>query len=258
MAGTVGVTFSIGASLNRTVASSFGTVSSRVRGLKADLTSLEKQSNAASKLSNAQAKLATAQQRYADAPSSQLRLAVRTATREYKGAKDAARQYGISLENAGRAQDVLSQQIDRTQAALTRQQTLMNNQAKRREIQGQVLGTVATAMALTAPVKLAIDYESTFADLKKVANFTSAEMEKQVQQDIFAASQRTGISAGGMTAIAASAAESGVANDAQGNLDPAKLKQFLNDAAEMAVAYGISAEEAGERLAIFQSRMDLI
>lgn len=255
MAGTVGVNFSIGAALSRTVASAFGTVQSRVKGLRSDLKGLETQSKAAARLSAAQSRLETARARYASTPTTQMRAALRTAVREFGNAHRAAREYGISVENAGRSQERFAQRIQRTQAALSRQQRLQANQAKRGELQGQVLGTIGAAMTVAAPIKLAIDYESTFADLKKVANFASAEQEKQVQQDIFAASRRSGISANGMTAIAASAAESGAVNDAQGNLDPAKLKQFLNDAAEMAVAYGISAEEAGKRLAIFQSRM---
>ena len=257
MAGTVGVNFSIGAALSRTVASAFGTVQSRVKGLRSDLRGLETQSRVAARLSAAQTRMETARARHAANPTAQMRAALRTAVREFGSAHRAAREYGISVESAGRAQERLAQHIQRTQAALSRQQRLQANQAKRSELQGQVLGTIGAAMTVAAPVKLAIDYESTFADLKKVAGFASAEQEKQVQQDIFAAAQRTGISANGMTAIAASAAESGVANDAQGNLDPTKLKQFLNDAAEMAVAYNISAEEAGERLAIFQSRMGL-
>lgn len=257
MAGTVGVKFSIGAALSRTVTSAFSTVSSRVRGLKSDLNELNKQNTAVRRMQAAADKLRTAQSKYAADSSAKMRAAVRTAAIAYKEAQKEVREYGLAVDSAGHAQEQLAQRIQRTQAALSRQQRLQANQAKRRELQGQVLGTIGAAMTVAAPVKLAIDYESTFADLKKVANFSSAEQEKQVQQDIFAAAQRTGISAGGMTAIAASAAESGVANDAQGNLDPAKLKQFLNDAAEMAVAYNISAEEAGERLAIFQSRMGL-
>ncbi|MDE7065545.1 MAG: phage tail tape measure protein, partial [Desulfovibrionaceae bacterium] len=227
------------------------------RGLRSDLKNLKDQSSAAARLSAAQARLETARARYAATPTAQMRAALRTAVREFGNAHRAAREYGISVDNAGRAQERLAQRIQRTQAALSRQQRLQANQAKRGELQGQALGAIGAAMTVAAPVKLAIEYESTFADLKKVANFAGAAQEKQVQQDIFAAAQRSGISANGMTAIAASAAESGVANDAQGNLDPAKLKQFLNDAAEMAVAYNISAEEAGERLAIFQSRMSL-
>lgn len=255
MAGTVGVNFSIGAAVSRTVTSAFSTVSSRVRGLKADLNELNKQNTAVTRLQSAQDKLQSAQARYAADRSASNRLAVRTATYHYKAARDEVKKYGLAVSSAGEAQEQLAARIEKTRAALSRQQRLQANQAKRRELQGQVLGTVGAAMTVAAPVKLAIDYESTFADLKKVANFSSAEQEKQVQRDIFAVARRAGISAGGMTAIAASAAESGVANDAQGNLDPTKLKQFLNDAAEMAVAYNISAEEAGKRLAIFQSRM---
>lgn len=257
MAGTVGVNFSIGAQLSRTVTSAFSTVSSRVRGLKTDLSELNKQNTAVTRMQTASDKLRTAQAKYAANSSAKMRAAVRTATIFYKNAKKEVADYGLAVESAGRAQEQLAQRIQRTQAALSRQQRLQANQAKRKELQGQVLGTVGVAMTVAAPVKLAIDYESSFADLKKVANFASAEQEKQVQQDIFAVARRSGISASGMTAIAASAAESGVANDAQGNLDPAMLKQFLSDAAEMAVAYGISAEEAGERLAVFQSRMGL-
>ncbi|WP_165174625.1 phage tail tape measure protein [Desulfovibrio sp. ZJ369] len=257
MAGTVGVNFSIGAQLSRTVTSAFSTVSSRVRGLKTDLSELNKQNTAVTRMQTASDKLRAVQAKYAADSSAKMRAAVRTATISYKNAKKEVADYGLAVESAGRAQEQLAQRIQRTQAALSRQQRLQANQAKRKELQGQVLGTVGVAMTVAAPVKLAIDYESSFADLKKVANFASTEQEKQVQQDIFAVARRSGISAGGMTAIAASAAESGVANDAQGNLDPAMLKQFLSDAAEMAVAYGISAEEAGERLAIFQSRMGL-
>ena len=257
MAGTVGVKFSIGAAVSRTVTSAFSTVSSRVRGLKSDLDELNKRNTAVTRLQNAQDKLHSAQARYAADRSEANRLAVRTASAGWHEARSAVRAYGLAVRSAGEAQEQLAARIQRTQAALSRQQRLQANQAKRRELQGQVLGTIGAAMTVAAPVKLAIDYESSFADLKKVADFSGAEQEKRVQQDIFEAARRSGISAEGMTAIAASAAESGVVNDARGNLDPAMLKQFLNDAAEMAVAYGISAEEAGERLAVFQSRMGL-
>lgn len=255
MAGTVGVTFSIGASLSRTVASAFGTVQSRVRGLRSDLRGLETQSKAASRLSAAQARLQTARSRFAANPTEQMRAALRTAVREFGSAHRAAKEYGISLQNVSRAQEALTGKIERTRAALSRQQRLQANQAKRKELQGQVLGTVGAVMSVAAPVKLAIDYESNFADLKKVADFKQASDEALVRQDIFDAARRSGLSASGMTGIAAAAAESGAVNDADGTLNREKLKQFLSDASEMSIAYGISAEEAGERLAALQGRM---
>lgn len=257
MAGTVGVNFSIGAQLSHTVTSAFSTVSSRVRGLKTDLGNLNKQNKAVTRMQSVADKLRTAQAKYAANSNAEMRAAVRTAAIAFRNARREVKEYGLAVDSAGHAQEQLAQRIQRTQAALSRQQRLQANQAKRGELQGQVLGIVGAALTVAVPFKLAIDNQGNFANLKKVANFASAEQEKQVQQDIFAASRRSGLSANGMTAIAASAAESGAVNDAQGNLDPAKLKQFLNDAAEMAVAYNISAEEAGERLAIFQSRMGL-
>lgn len=257
MAGTVGVNFSIGAQLSRTVTSAFSTVSSRVRGLKTDLGNLNKQNKAVTRMQSVADKLRTAQAKYAANSSAEMRAAVRTAAIAFRNARREVKEYGLAVDSAGHAQEQLAQRIQRTQAALSRQQRLQANQAKRGELQGQVLGIVGAALTVAVPFKLAIDNQGNFANLKKVANFASAEQEKQVQQDIFAASRRSGLSANGMTAIAASAAESGAVNDAQGNLDPAKLKQFLNDAAEMAVAYNISAEEAGERLAALQGRMKM-
>jgi len=134
---------------------------------------------------------------------------------------------------------------------------MLANQAKRKEYHGQIMETVATAAAVVAPVKLAIDYESNWADLKKVANFAKDDDEKRIKQDIFSVSERTGLGPNEVTKIAAAAAEASVANGADGNLDPEKMKRFLNDTAEMAVAYGITAEEAGQRLAVYQSRMEL-
>ena len=177
--------------------------------------------------------------------------------RAFKSAERAAKKYGVTVENMTKAQSETAAAIGRTEAALGRQQQMLANQAKRKEYHGQIMETVATAAAVVAPVKLAIDYESNWADLKKVANFAKDDDEKRIKQDIFSVSERTGLGPNEVTKIAAAAAEAGVANGADGNLDPEKMKRFLNDAAEMSVAYGITAEEAGERLATYQSRMEL-
>lgn len=257
MAGTVGVTFSIGASLSRTVASAFGTVRSRVQGLSKDLKNLEKQEDSAKNLRKARATLEKNRARFAANPTAEMRKALDTSASAFAKALRRSKEYGINLKNLDTAQNKLTQSIERTKAALGRQQQLMANQAKRKELQGQVLGTVGAVMSVAAPVKLAIDYESNFADLKKVADFKQASDEALVRQDIFDAARRSGLSASGMTGIAAAAAESGAVNDADGTLNREKLKQFLSDASEMSIAYGISAEEAGKRLSDLRGRMKM-
>lgn len=262
MGTSFGVTFAVGAAVGASVASAFTTVSSRVKGLKSNLKDLQAVSQKSSALLKAQSEMQASKALLGSArmagpvPQSILDRA-ETAQRSYRNAERAAKKYGVTVENVAKAQTETAAAIGRTEAALGRQQKMLANQAKRQEYHGQIMGTVATAAAVVAPVKLAIDYESNWADLKKVANFAKDDDEKRIKQDIFSVSERTGLGPNEVTKIAAAAAEAGVANDADGNLDPEKIKRFLNDAAEMSVAYGITAEEAGERLATYQSRMEL-
>lgn len=262
MSTSFGVTFAVGAAVGASVASAFTTVSSRVKGLKSNLKDLQAVSQKSSALLKAQSEMQASKALLGSArmagpvPQSILDRA-ETAQRSYRNAERAAKKYGVTVENVAKAQSETAAAIGRTEAALGRQQQMLANQAKRKEYHGQIMETVATAAAVVAPVKLAIDYESNWADLKKVANFAKDDDEKRIKQDIFSVSERTGLGPNEVTKIAAAAAEAGVANGADGNLDPEKMKRFLNDAAEMSVAYGITAEEAGERLATYQSRMEL-
>ncbi len=262
MGTSFGVTFAVGAAVGASVASAFTTVSSRVKGLKSDLKGLQTVSQKSGALVKASAELEAARARLNAGPllpetRTKLTGQVQASERAFKSAERAAKKYGVTVENMAKAQSETAAAIGRTEAALGRQQKMLANQAKRQEYHGQIMGTVTTAAAVVAPVKLAIDYESNWADLKKVANFAKDDDEKRIKQDIFSVSERTGLGPNEVTKIAAAAAEAGVANGADGNLDPEKMKRFLNDAAEMSVAYGITAEEAGERLATYQSRMEL-
>lgn len=262
MGTSFGVTFAVGAAVGASVASAFTTVSSRVKGLKSDLKGLQTVSQKSGALVKASAELEAARARLNAGPllpetRTKLTGQVQASERAFKSAERAAKKYGVTVENMAKAQSETAAAIGRTEAALGRQQQMLANQAKRKEYHGQIMETVATAAAVVAPVKLAIDYESNWADLKKVANFAKDDDEKRIKQDIFSVSERTGLGPNEVTKIAAAAAEASVANGADGNLDPEKMKRFLNDAAEMAVAYGITAEEAGQRLAVYQSRMEL-
>lgn len=262
MGTSFGVTFAVGAAVGASVASAFTTVSSRVKGLKSDLKGLQTVSQKSGALVKASAELEAARARLNAGPllpetRTKLTGQVQASERAFKSAERAAKKYGVTVENMTKAQSETAAAIGRTEAALGRQQQMLANQAKRKEYHGQIMETVATAAAVVAPIKLAIDYETNWADLKKVANFAKDDDEKRIKQDIFSVSERTGLGPNEVTKIAAAAAEAGVANGADGNLDPEKMKRFLNDAAEMSVAYGITAEEAGERLATYQSRMEL-
>ena len=257
MAKNIGVTFSVGASLGKSVSAVFGTASSRVKSLRGDLASLRKASKAAGEVVSAKDNLSKARSAYALDPSKKLKAEVDMAQRALVKAEKAATRYGVGIANAGKAHTTATRRIMETEKALARQQKLMDNRAKRRELRGEVMGTVASVAAVAVPVKMAIDYESSFADLKKAADFVSKEQEELVKQDIFATAKKTGLSAAQITEIATSAAESGVVKNKDGTINREAMREFLNDAAQQAVAFGISAEEAGQRMKAFRTRMGL-
>jgi len=116
------------------------------------LDELNKQNTAVTRLQSAQDKLQSAQARYAADRSASNRLAVRTATYHYKAARDEVKKYGLAVSSAGEAQEQLAARIEKTRAALSRQQRLQANQAKRKELQGQALGVIGAAMPVAAPM----------------------------------------------------------------------------------------------------------
>lgn len=186
MGTSFGVTFAVGAAVGASVASAFTTVSSRVKGLKSNLKDLQAVSQKSSALLKAQSEMQASKALLGSArmagpvPKSILDRA-ETAQRSYRNAERAAKKYGVTVENVAKAQSETAAAIGRTEAALGRQQQMLANQAKRKEYHGQIMETVATAAAVVAPVKLAIDYESNWADLKKVANFAKDDRRKTDQ-----------------------------------------------------------------------------
>ncbi|MBK5649232.1 MAG: phage tail tape measure protein, partial [Acinetobacter sp.] len=104
---------------------------------------------------------------------------------------------------------------------------------------GLMVAGVGTA-AMTVPVKLAIDYESSLADVKKVFNGTEAEF-KSINNEIVEMSTRLPMAAKDIAAIVAAGAQSGIASK--------ELTTFAETAVKMGVAFDISAEESGQSMA---------
>lgn len=255
MAKTVGFNFSIGARLQSSVVSAFDTVAGRTKKMRADFKQLEKINSVSAKLIKAHDRKLEKEALFNVGRATQKQLdATKTA---YARAQRAARDYGVTIANAAESQAKANIQMRRTEAALKRQAILQRNRDKRSELRGEIMGTVASVAAVAAPIKMAMDFEDTFADLKKVADFANAAEEKQVKENIFDVARMSGLTAENVTAIAASAAESGVIKNASGAVDPELLKEFLTDAAVMSVAFGISAEEAGQRMKSFRTNLKL-
>lgn len=237
--------------MSTTVASAFATVDSKVKSLKANVKELNAVSEKASRLMTADARLQTARTAHLASPTEKTATELRSAEKALKSAQRAADKYNISVAESAKVHAKAQAALKTTQAALERQERLQANAARRQELHGQMLGTVASFAAVAAPVKLAIDFESAMADVKKVIDFASEEEEKVVQRDIRELSGKTGLAASGIAGIYAAAGSAKLATSRE------ELLAFADTAAQMAVAFGMSADEAGQKMASWRSKMGM-
>jgi TP901 family phage tail tape measure protein len=103
---------------------------------------------------------------------------------------------------------------------------------------------------LMAAAKSAIDFESGMADVKKVLPSTmDAAQVKGLEEGIKAISKEVGVMPEQVAALTASLAQSGIAGE--------ELLATADDAAKLAVAFGVSGEQAGQSLAKLRTGLGL-
>ncbi|MDK4681669.1 phage tail tape measure protein [Kingella negevensis] len=158
-----------------------------------------------------------------------------------------------SAAHLWRQYDRLGQSIDnltRKHEQLTKiSARKIGNQEQWQNLKGQWQSAVASAGTLVLPIKLAIDFESAMADVKKVVDFDTPEQFKQMGQDIVAMTRQIPMSANELAKIVALGGQSGIAQD--------QLLRFANSAAKMGVAFDVSAEKAGQSMAELRSAFQL-
>ncbi len=102
---------------------------------------------------------------------------------------------------------------------------------------------------LVEPINQAMKFESVMADIRKLIHFDTpqefAEMGEQLKQ----LSTRVPMAVDGLGHIAAAAAQAGIAKN--------EILQFTENAAQMGVAYNITAEQAGDMMAKWRSAFGL-
>lgn len=163
---------------------------------------------------------------------------------------------GIQVDHLGDSESALKDKIHLTTMSLNKQkEALSKHQAAQKTYekwQGRMSmgkeiaqkGLMAAgvgAVALTIPAKLAIDFESAMADVKKVVNFETPQQFKQMESDIISMSTRLPMAAKDIAAIYAAGGQSGIART--------ELTKFSETAVKMGVAFDISAAESGQAMA---------
>lgn len=128
---------------------------------------------------------------------------------------------------------------------------------------GMGLGMIAAGTAAAVPVvgatKQAMKLESAMADVSKVTNMTAPAIER-MSNDFLDMEDRIPMAANELATIAAAAGAAGVGMDKFGKPmrdQREQLLQFTNDAAEMGVAFDMTADVAGETMAKWRTAFEL-
>lgn len=144
-----------------------------------------------------------------------------------------------------RAYDKLGISIDRLRDKTIRLQAIQNQKkailAKRDQLKSEFLGTAALGAAAALPVKLAMDFESSMADVRKTVDFDTPAQFKQMGDDILRLTREIPMAGTELAQIAASGGQLGVARE--------DITDFTKTVAKMSVAFDMSASEAGDSMA---------
>ena len=108
----------------------------------------------------------------------------------------------------------------------------------RNDFKSSIMDKVALGTTVALPMKLAIDFESSMADVNKVVDFASTEEAKAFEQSILKMTRSIPINASGLAEIVAAGGQLGITKD--------KLLDFTQVTAKMSTAFDMSTAEAGE------------
>ena len=252
MAKTVGFNFAIGARLQSSVASAFDTVAGRTKKLRSDMAALRKTSQLAGAVTASRERLATVKAEAKAGKATERQLIA--AENAYKRAERAAKKYNVSIQDSAKVHAQANVQMKRTEDALKRQATYQRNKDKRSELRGKVMGTVATAMSVAAPMHMAIDFEDAMADAAKTidgmrdsAGRLTPEYYK-MEEAVKRMGRTLPLAHREIASIFAAGGQLGMT-------DVAEIEEFTQLVAHMSVAFGMSTEAAADAIGGYRSQM---
>ena len=111
----------------------------------------------------------------------------------------------------------------------------------RNKFKESLLDKVALGTSIVMPLKVAIDFESAMADVKKVVDFSSELDFKDFEKSLLSLSKTIPLSATELASISASGGQLGIAKE--------NLLEFTTTVAKMSTAFDMSAESAGDSIA---------
>ena len=121
------------------------------------------------------------------------------------------------------------------------QEQLQLNSQSRDQMRAEAAGIVGIGATVLLPVKLAMDFESSMADVRKVVDFDTPQQFKEMQSDVLKLTHSIPMAGRELAAIAASGGQLGVARK--------DIVGFTETVAKMSVAFDMSADLAGDSMA---------
>ncbi|ASP16731.1 phage tail tape measure protein, TP901 family [Neisseria sp. oral taxon 020 str. F0370] len=125
---------------------------------------------------------------------------------------------------------------------------------RRRAIKDEFWGAAGAVAGVAFPVKLAVEFESAMADVKKVVDFDTPKQFKEMEQDILRLTRTIPLAGAELAKITASGGQLGVARK--------DLLKFTETIAKMSVAFDMAADQAGDSMAklanVYQIPIDQI
>jgi phage tail tape measure protein, TP901 family len=171
----------------------------------------------------------------------------------FEAARSAIEAEGHSLKQYKENLSKVSKELEKQQKlkeAQNRHTERMNNWGKVKSFGDKAFNAgVGTTAAMAVPVKIAIDLEEAQADLKKVAEFSSKEMEAGFYQAMRNFSESNPVSQTELFQIAGAGAQAGIQTH--------ELTQYTKDAAKIKVAFDMDTEAAGNFLAKTRAQLNL-
>lgn len=115
-------------------------------------------------------------------------------------------------------------------------------------MQGAGMSSMGAGMVAAAPLiasgGLAVNFEDAMLDVKKVVDFDTPEQFQQMNRDVLNLSRDLGLPAEGIAQIVAAAGQAKIPRE--------ELRGFALDAGQMGVAFGTTAEDAGQKMATWR------
>ena len=162
------------------------------------------------------------------------------------------------LARLQRQQAELGQTLNRMNRRNTQLQAIQTRlelgRNAREQLRSEAMSVIAGVGATLLPIKVAMDFESSMADVRKVVDFDTPQQFQQMQQDLLDMTHRIPMAGKELAAIAASGGQLGIARQ--------DIAGFTETVAKMSVAFDMSADAAGDSMAklanVYQIPIDQI